>query len=445
MNLPAGIIKVLIEFQPAFSVPSYRKVMRLVIGTLLGKGERTVTAALRQMGIQDRGDWAKYHHLLNRAKWSAEQVGQILLRLLVRTFVSQEEWVKIVLDETLERRSGKRIKKRGHWRDSRASSKKMNVSSSGLRWLVGGVVVKLGWSQRRWALPFLSTLLLTPKVSEQLGKRHKKLPQVAGQMISWLRRTLPDQRIKVIGDGSYSVIELGLTAQKRKVTLIAPLRLDARLFDPPPPYSGRGRPRVVGARLPNLAQIADDPHTQWQRQQIDWYGGQKRLIDWVSGTAMWYSTGIPPLPLRWVLVRDPSGQLATKAYFSTDQDQDPLSIITDFVDRWSIEVTFEESRAHLGVETQRQWADLAIERTTPALFGLFSLVVLFAHTLFPDGQIPIAQSAWYAKSEATFSDVIAAVRRALWGNFIFQTAPDQPDMLLIPRRFLDRLAFAVCH
>ena len=155
----------------------------------------------------------------------------------------------------------------------------------------------------------------------------------------------------------------------------------------------------------------------------------------------WY----PPLPLRWVLVRDPSGQLATKAYFSTDQDQNPLSIITDFVDRWSIEVTFEESRAHLGVETQRQWADLAIERTTPALFGLFSLVVLFAHTLFPDGQIPIAQSAWYAKSEATFSDVIAAVRRALWGNFIFQTAPDQPDMLLIPRRFLDRLAFAVCH
>ena len=157
-------------------------------------------------------------------------------------------------------------------------------------------MVKLGWSQRRWALPFLSTLLLTPKVSEQLGKRHKKLPQVAGQMISWLRRTLPDQRIKVIGDGSYSVIELGLTAQKRKVTLIAPLRLDARLFDPPPPYSGRGRPRVVGARLPNLAQIADDPHTQWQRQQIDWYGGQKRLIDWISGTALWYSTGIPPLP-----------------------------------------------------------------------------------------------------------------------------------------------------
>jgi hypothetical protein len=309
---------------------------------------------------------------------------------------------------------------------------------------VGGLVVKLPWSQRVWSLPCLSVLLTTPKVSEQLGRRHKTMAQVAGQMIKWLRRVLPGRQLKVIGDGSYSVMELGLTAQAQQVTLIAPLRLDARLFEPPPPYSGRGRPRVVGARLPNLAQIAADPQTTWQRAQLDWYGGQTQSLDWVTGTALWDSTGTDPLPLRWVLVRDPTQRLPTRAFFSTDLEGDPLTIVADFIKRWSREVTFEESRAQLGLETQPQWSDLAIERTTPALFGLFSLVVLFAHALQPDGQIPLATSAWYPKPEATFSDLLALVRRALGGNFTFQTAPTNPDMVLVPRLLLDRLALAVC-
>jgi hypothetical protein len=144
------------------------------------------------------------------------------------------------------------------------------------------------------------------------------------------------------------------------------------------------------------------------------------------------------------LVRDPAGDWPPKAFFSTDQNQSALSVVTDFIKRWSIEVTFEESRAHLGVETQRQWSDLAIERTTPALFGLFSLVALFGHALKPDGQIPTHPSAWYTKSEATFSDLLAFVRRALWGHLTFQTAPANPDLLLVPRLLLDRLTLAVC-
>ena len=382
MFLPSEIIAVLSIFEPAFTQPTYRKMMRLVVGTILARGRRTVTAALRQAGLQDRGDWSKYHQVLNRAIWSSEQVGKLLLKKLVSTFVPKEASVKVLLDETLERRWGQRIKKRGHWRDSLASSKGMNVSTSGLRWLVSALVVKVPWSQRGWALPFLSVLLLTPKVSEGLGKRHKTLAQVAAQVIIWLRRVLPSRQIKVIADGSYSVIELGLTAQKCRVTLIAPLRLDARLFEPPPDYSGRGRPRVVGKRLPNLTQIVDAPKTVWHRQSIDWYGGQTRRLDWVSSTALWYSTGTQPLAIRWVIVRDPSVQMATRAFYSTDPDQDPVSIIADFVDRWSIEVTFEESRAHLGIETQRHWSDLAIDRTTPALFGLsawssYSLILYF--------------------------------------------------------------------
>lgn len=447
MFLPTEIITVLAHFQPAFTQPSYQKVVVLLVGTLLAQGRRTVTAALRAVGLQQHKQWAKYHHLLNRASWSGLQVSQILLQVLVTTFVALSATVDLVVDETLERRWGRKISKRGHWRDSLASSKGLNVSTSGLRWVVLGLVIKLPWSRSYWALPCLSFLLTTPKVSQKLGRPHKTVAQVAGQMVQWARRVLPGRRIKLIGDGAYSVIELGLTCLASGVTLIAPLRLDARLFGPPPQVTGKrvGRPPVVGQRLPNLEQVARQASTIWHRSQFDWYDGGHKVLDWTTGTALWYSTGTAPLPIRWVLVRDPEGKLPTRAYFSTDLEQPAQTIIADMVKRWAIEVTFEESRAHLGVETQRQWNDLAIERTTPALFGLFSLVALLGHALYPDGHLPLPQSAWYHKTEASFSDVLALVRRALWGNFNYQTSAVNPDMVLIPRADLERLAFAVCY
>lgn len=447
MFLPSEIITVLAYFAPAFTQPSYRKVVVLLAGTILVRGRRTVTAALRAVGLQQDKRWAKYHHLLNRASWSGLGVSELLLRLLLSTFVASRATVDLVIDETLERRWGRKISKRGHWRDSLASSKGLNVSTSGLRWLVLAVVVELPWSRHYWALPCLSVLLTTPKVSQQLGKGHKTVAQVSGQMVQWARRVLPGRRIKLIGDGAYSVIELGLTCRASGVSLIAPLRLDARLFGPPPSVTGKqvGRPAVVGQRLPNLEQVARQFNTLWQRSQVDWYDGRRKVLDWTTGTALWYSTGTAPLPIRWVLVRDPAGKLPTRAYFSTDLEQPAPAIIADVVKRWTIEVTFEESRAHLGVETQRQWNDQAIERTTPALFGLFSLVVLLGHALYPDGQLPLPHTAWYHKAEASFSDVLALVRRALWGNFNYQTSAVDPDMVLIPRADLDRLAYTVCY
>jgi len=325
------------------------------------------------------------------------------------------------------------------------------VSSSGLRWLSFGVVVKLPWSQLYWSLPFLHVLLTTPKVSAKQGFRHHTVAQRSRQVVCWLRRTLPGRRIKLIGDGAYSVIELGLRCQAQGVTLIAPLRLDARLFDQPPSrltatgQKRRGRPAQVGQRLPNLAQIATAQHTVWQRSRIDWYGGQTEIVDWTSGTALWYSTGTPPLPIRWVLVRDPQAKRDTVAYFSTDQHQPAPTIIADFVKRWSHEVTFEESRAHLGIETQRQWSDKAIERTTPVLFGLFSLVVLMAHALSPDAQIPVSQSAWYHKSQPTFHDLLFLVRRRLWSHLLFQTSASPPDVRLFSIPQVELLLSAVCY
>ncbi len=395
MSLPNPIIAVLAHFEPLFTAPTWKKVVTLLVGTLLARGRRTVTAALRQMDQQMNAHFSVYHQVLNRARWSPLEVSRRLLQVLVATFVGAGGTVEIVIDETLERRWGRKISKRGHWRDSLRSSKERSVSTSGLRWVTMALVVNLPWTKRRWALPFLSVLATTPKVSAALGKRHKTTARIAQQLVLVVRRWLPTMAIKVIGDGAYSVIELGLTGVKQRVRLLAPLRLDSRLFAPPPPPKLRqmGRPRVVGKRLPKLSTVLDDPKTVWETLTVTWYGGTEHKLEVATGSALWYSTGTDPLPIRWMLTRDPEGKREPKAYFSTDPAQSAAAIIEDAVSRWPIEVTYEESRAHLGVETQRQWSDLAIERSTPCLFGLYSVVVLLGHALHPDGAIPVQQAA----------------------------------------------------
>jgi hypothetical protein len=292
-------------------------------------------------------------------------------------------------------------------------------------WLCLMLIVRPPWTSRSWALPFLSVLLTSEEVDTTLGRRHKTVPEWTKQLVKVIRRWLPDRPIKLIGDGAYSVVELGTACRNQKVMLIAPLRFDASLYTPPPARQPRqmGRPRLVGQRLPQLDQVLFDPHTVWQKAWITWYGQGKRQIKWCSGTALWYRGGHTPLPIRWVLTRDPEGKHEPRAYFSTDPAQAGLSIITDFMKRWCAEVTFEESRAHLGMETQRQWSDKAIERMTPCLFGLYSLVALLGHHLHPTGDIPFQHTAWYRKHQATFTDVLAAVRRHLWHDFSYSTSP----------------------
>lgn len=446
MPLPDPILEVLAVFRPLFTAPTWRKLMILLTGTLLAQGRRTVAAALRSSGNDQAANWSLFHHVLNRAQWSPFAVSRQLLLLIVETFVPAGICVDLVIDETLERRWGSKISKRGHYRDSSLSSRKRSVSRPGLRWIVMAVIVTLPWTKQRWALPFLCVLATTPEVSEQLGKRHKTVGMWARQMISLVRRWLPDRSLKLMGDTAYCVLELGLHANDQQVTLITTGRLDAVLHEPPPERTKQtiGRPRVVGKRLPALEQVLLNPETIWQKLTLDWYGQGKRTLEICTGTALWYRYGFDPLPICWVLTRDLSGKHPPKAIFSTNPTQTAEQVIKDFMKRWSLEVTFEEGRAHLGIETQRQWSDRAIERSTPLLFGLYSLVALFGQARHPDGQIPVAQAAWYHKQTATFRDVLAVVRRCLWGQETFPTSPTDPDVVFVPRFTLERLALAVC-
>src|SRR6516225_5366954 len=267
MPLPDPIREVLTVFRPLFTTPTWRKLMTLLAGTLLAHGRRTVAAALRASGNGMAANWSSFHQVLNRARWSPLAVSRQLLLLIVETCVPAGACVDLVIDETLERRWGSKISKRGHYRDSALSSRERSVSSPGLRWIVMAVVVDLPWTKQRWALPFLCVLATTPEVSERLGKRHKTIGMWAHQMMSLVHRWLPDRSIKLMGDTAYSVLELGLHANTQQVTLVMTGRLDAVLHEPPSQRSRHtiGRPRVVGHRLPSLEQVLQDPETVWQK------------------------------------------------------------------------------------------------------------------------------------------------------------------------------------
>ena len=444
--VPAVLQSLLAPFTPLFSKRVLDHASLLLTGAILTPGRRTVTSALHVMGLADDGRFQNYHRVLSRASWSPRVGGRVLLRLLVGTFAPEGPLV-FGLDDTIERRWGRRIKARGIYRDPVRSSHGHFVKASGLRWLSLALLAPVPWAGRVWALPFFTALVPSERYTQRTGRRHKPMLVWARQMVVQLRRWLPDREIILVGDSSYAALEW-LGRMRQHATVIVRFRLDARLFAPAPERKpgAVGRPRRKGERLPSLTQVLADPATVWTRIRVSqWYGRGERELEITTGTAVWFHGGLPVVPLRWVLVRDPEGVLDPKGFLCTDQDLTPVEILSYFVRRWQIEVTFAEVRRHLGVETQRQWSDLAIARTTPVLFGLFSLVTLAADRLHARDALVVRRAAWYEKSAPTFSDALAAVRRDAWAGRSFVTSASDGDVLKLPRATLERLTDALAY
>lgn len=449
MTTPAVLQKVLLPFAYLFTRPTWRKAQILMIGAILAPGKRTVTAALRVMGLAQRTDFGKYHQVLNRASWSMVKASRILLALLLKTFDSGGPLV-FGIDETLERRGGRKIQAKGIYRDAVRSSHSHFVKCSGLRWISLMWLTPVPWARCVWALPVLTALAPSERYCQARGIRHKKLSDWARQILLLLRRWLPQREIVVVADRNYAVLDLLDVAQKlsRPVTMITRLRLDAALYEPAPVRrKGQiGRPRLKGKRLPTLARLLQDPYTCWQLVKASWYEGQEKYLEVTTGTAVWFHTGKAPVPIRWVLIRDPKGVFDPQALLCTDLEVMPKQIISWFVLRWRLEVTFQEVRAHLGVETQRQWSDLAIARTTPVLFGLFSLVTLATHEQYREQVFMAHQAAWYHKSLPTFSDALATLRERLWRSpGVFERSSCTREVIEIPAPLLDRFIQTLCY
>ena len=438
MFTPADeFLRVILPFQRLFSKPVFRHVQLLLAGAVLAPGKRTVSAVLRILGLKEEKNFHKYHRVLGLVEWSALEAAHILLKLLLACFLPAGP-VIVGIDETLERRWGRMIAQRGIYRDSVRSSGSHFVKSSGLRWMSMMLLVPVGWAKRVWALPFLTVLAPSERYYQRLGKQHKKLTDWARQMLLQVKRWLPEREVIAVGDSSYSVIDL-LAALEGKVSFITRLRVDAALYQPVPTRKAGqlGRTRKKGNRLPTLKQLAVSTTTEWQEVVFsEWYGQNQKTMLLATGTALWYHSGKPALPIRWVLLRDPEGKLDITALLCTNQQFDALQIVTLFVRRWAIEVTLQEVRAHLGVETQRQWSHKAIARTTPVLLALFSLVTLLADRLQTNGKLLVGTAAWYNKQRPTFSDAIASVRHLLWSGSSFSMSATEDDMIKIPRQQL---------
>jgi DDE superfamily endonuclease len=450
-TLPAELMNLIVIFQPLFTTPTWENAKVLLLGALLARGKHTVTACLRVVGLGDEQHFQNYHRVLNRARWNTFKAAQILLGLLVMLLPFDGALV-IGGDDTIERRKGGKIKQLGCYRDPVRSTKKHLVKCFGLKWLSLMLLVKLPWSERVWALPFLTVLCREQRKgqSRKISRYHNRRPGAVGKnrkkpapkkfpatgstprhhksgidvlmiLIRVVNRWFPNRAKVLVVDGGYAAIKLVMVCQSLKnTTLVTRLPWDAALhhFPSQRPKGSRGPAPLKGARQHTLKQLATRSDTAWEEVEVEWYKGQRKKLQVFTRTGLWRRPSYDPVAIRYLITRDPEGKLRDEVFACSDLNASVEQIIQWVVRRWSVEVTFEEARAHLGMETQRQWNDLAIARATPCLLGLFSLVVLFVYRLQPEGKIPLRLTAWYQKAEASFSDCLTLTQKHLWRSMI---------------------------
>jgi hypothetical protein len=448
MRLPSRFVAVILAFAPVFlQQRTWHHAELLLIGAILAPGKRTVTSLLRITGLGRERRFANYHRVLNRVAWSPRAASRVLLGLLLDAFAPTGP-VVLGIDDTIERRRGRRISAKGIYRDPVRSSRGHFVKASGLRWLSLMLLAPIPWAERTWALPFLTALAPSERYCRERGGRHKKLTDWARQMALQARRWLPGREVVLVGDSGFAALELLAALARHGLICVTRLRLDAALYEPAPARvpGTVGRPRTKGARLANLSAVLVDEGTCWVRVTVPgWYGEGARVVEVCSATAVWRHAGLPVVPIRWVLLRDPRARFEPQALLCTDPARDPLQIVRWFVRRWQVEVTFREARDHLGVETQRQWSDRAIARTTPCLLALFSLVTLLAAHLGHRARLRVSASAWYRKKRPTFSDTLAAVRRQFWFEQGLLTSRHSTEPAKLRPALREGIAYVLCH
>jgi hypothetical protein len=422
IDLPAAIIQVLALFAPLFSRPVYKNGIELMVAHFLCTGKRTVTNLIKRLGKHKNSKFTKYFYVLRKAKWSTFKSSKILFLLIIEKLLPEGEPIEIIIDSHLNRRRGPKIKGLGYHRDAVASSKRQKVLTTGHNWLVATICVRIFGSKYKRSLPFL-TYLLTPEkpLSSSLNKadlkgkaRHKKITKITSQFILQIRRWVgPKRKIIVVADNAFCCRDICKTCIKHNVIFCTQLRLDASLYDfPPSQKAKRGRPRVVGKRLPNLEALLDDKKQTWVRLQAPWYSDKTKELDVLTSTCLWYHNTVGGVPIRWILTKDPKGENKPKAILVTDFRISAEQAIELFVGRWSIETSFQEINQHLGLETIHTWSDKSINRTAPTIIASYSLACLIVNESVKTTGIEITPqtTAWYEKKTVTFSDIMVYLK-----------------------------------
>lgn len=456
--LPAAVEPLLSRFSIAFTPRTFQRVLVLFVGSVLAVGRHTVTRVLWAARGVAGGHHTDYHRVFSRAKWSPWAAGRVLAAMVLE-LVPEGEPVVVTADDTtaMHKRSrnwrlpgdGKHVYGKGRHRDACRSTRGHTVWLWGHKWVVLAVNVTFPFCSRPWALPVLAALYRPKELDAAEKRRHKTPADLARQLVAVLVHWFPRRKFVLLGDGGYASHELARFCRRHRgrVTLVALFHPKANLYLPPPKRRGgqKGRPRVKGDKLPAPADVVAAAAKR-KRSTVGWYGGKRRRVEFVSGTGHWYKGGAGLVAVRWVFVHDRDGTHEDRYFYATDPSLSPSRIVTLYTARWSVEVTFQEVRQHLGFHTPRSRTDKSVLRTAPCLLGLFSLVALAFHADHR-GKMPKPLAfPWYLKAEVTFSDALAAVRRVLWretilkepfGHEAFQKLPPETHETL-----LDRLSLA---
>lgn len=418
--LPAEAEALLLALAPVFTEPTFHRFVMLLAGALLTTGRRTIANLLRTLGGLAPGHPTTYQRVLSSAHWSGLRLACAFCRFLLQRWVPSGP-IPLVGDDTVESHPGRKVYGKARHRDPVRSSHSFTAWRYGHKWVVLAVLVRFPFARRPWALPVLVDLYRSAADNQARRRPHRTPAQLMIRLLRLMLRWFPDRSFVFVGDAGYGTHEVARFAYRRRdrLTLVSKLHPDANLFQPPPPYAGKGRPRVKGARLPKPRQAVAQT-SRLRQQTVPWYGGGQRPVRLASGAGGWYKAGAGLVPLQWVFVRDDGGTHRDEYFFSTDAALSPDAVVGYYTGRWNIETTFQELRSCLGLETTRGWCRNTVLRAAPCLFGLYSVVALL-YAALPQGKRQ-GGVRWPGQETVTFSDALAAVRRWLWSDWVFPQA-----------------------
>jgi hypothetical protein len=386
-----------------------------------------------------------YHRVFSRAPWSLFPLGQVLAAAIIKLVARGP--IVVAMDDTTAQHKGKKVYGKGCHHDAVRSTHTHTAYRWGHKWVVLAVVVKLPFAKRPWALPILCALYRPRELNEKEGRRHKTPIMLARGLMCVLMRWFPEKKFIFLGDGGYASHELARFCHRhrRQATLVSRFHGDAALYDPAPEYQGNGRPRVKGRKRKSPQDVVGTGRLE--KTAVDWYGATRRTVKIKSGQGHWYKSGQGLVPIRWVFVRDDTGNRRDEYYYTTDLTLAAVRIVSLFTQRWSIETTFQEVREHLGFETPRQRVANSVLRTAPCLLGLHCIISLIFNEHTKRHTIDLCHRPGYHKSEPTFTDAIATVRRLFWTETVFQQPYLHKTFKKLPPKLkailLDYLAQAV--
>ena len=440
----------------AFTWPTFLRFVVLALASILTIGGRNVCKLLRTLGVLAPGHPSSYHRFFSKRRWSSWRLAQRLAGWLFDHLVPEGP-IFLAGDDTVDEHPGDKVFGKGCHRDPVRSTHSFTAFRWGHKWVVLSVLVRFPFTRRLWALPVLVALYHSDKDDRKAGRKHKTPQQLLRGLCCLLLRWFGQRRFVLAADGDYAAHELACLFghwvynrdKKHRIdrdhrdrrTLVCPFYPDANLFELPPPYSGRGRPRVKGKELPKPAEVVADAK-RTKLKDVAWYGGGRRDVEVVTGTGQWHKSGQGLVEVRWVFVHDLTGTHRDEYFMSTDVRMSARQVIETYVGRWNEETTFQEMRSYLGLETTRGWKEKTVLRVAPCLFGVYTLVACL-YSQLPRQYRRERAVQWPGKKNVTFSDAITAVRRWLWLEWVFAITGYKPVFQKLSRPFRSLLLHAL--